>query len=281
MKLSTNIIQNLDRTNKSYDLLTIFYNPIDDEPIYHDQSGNIDLRRIVKEKFGIHRGFENNNIKPNSIDAIKKALSLNPPFVEFDIVLHDGIVKTSHPPQEPLDKIEDILDLFKSTTTFPKIDVKMKRETSLTLIEKIFKLAIEFNRFTLINLSGVKNRNFIMEIEEIFYEKIKNHDKIKLNIDLARYKKPKEEIDDDIRIHVKKICKVIHSISPEIHEENWDSILSFAKENNIKYVYFWLRGWPDQPNPEVKVDTILNALKLEVKYGIKIFFDINFNFVKF
>jgi len=89
------------------------------------------LEEILKTRFGHHRGIPENGHVPNSFNAIKDAVDTHPPFVEFDISLIDGTLKTGHPPQRPLDTLSDVLDLFEHTKTYPKIDIKPLKTSSL------------------------------------------------------------------------------------------------------------------------------------------------------
>ena len=238
------------------------------------------LSEVIRKRFGIHRGIESPYALPNSLDAIKNAISLNPIFVEFDVILDNGSIKTAHPPQEPLDNLEEVLTLFKESNTFPKIDLKLKENSYTILIDKVIDLVKKTNEFTLINLSGIKIRDKMMQAEIYFASKIRDNPNIRLNLDLARYGRPRQKIDEIIQNHVKELKNTVYSISLEINEENWEAIFKFANHHGIKKCFFWLRGWPDVPNPKVKVKTILKALNLEKKYNIEIYFDINLNYIK-
>ncbi len=119
---------------------------------------------------------------------------------------------------------------------------------------------IEFVNNAIIKMSGTSREQFIgMNVFELPTYK----------------KKPKGKIDEEIKKHIRMLGSALYSISPEIHEEDWNCVLKFAKENRIKNCQFWLRGWPDVPNPKVKAETIMKAMNLEEKYGVKIYFDIN------
>ncbi len=114
-----------------------------------------------------------------------------------------------------------------------------------------------------------------MRAEKYFDKKVRDSHRIRLNIDLARYRDPGEDIDKGIRKHVERLKNIIYSMSPEIHEENMKIIAEFAEKHRIEIVCFWLRGWPDVPKPRVAGEIIRNALALEKNYPIKVYFDIN------
>ena len=67
---------------------------------------------VIRKRFGIHRGIESPYALPNSLNAIKSTINLHPTFIEFDVILDNGFVKTAHPPQQALDYLEDVLILF-------------------------------------------------------------------------------------------------------------------------------------------------------------------------
>lgn len=238
---------------------------------------NLVLKEIIKQRFGIHRGLET-HAEPNSLKAIQYAVALKPVFVEFDVTYADDVIKTGHPPQEPLDKLEDVLSVFEESKTYPKIDIKLKNyEQYSIVIDNVLKLVSQTDiDFVLINVSGLNDRDCVMEVENYLSVKIRNNPKIRLNIDLAKYK----GIDDCVKKHVNKLGDVIYSVSPEIHEENWDKTIRFAEKNNIENCYFWLRGSPDTTNPDVTEETIQKALSLEEKYNVKIYFDISPPYIK-
>ncbi|MHA1148423.1 MAG: hypothetical protein ACTSR8_09270 [Promethearchaeota archaeon] len=238
------------------------------------------ISQIIKDRFGIHRGVESPYALPNSLNAIRSAVYLEPLFVEFDVILDDGVIKTAHPPQEPLDNLEQILKIFNGAKTFPKIDLKLEEDTFHILIDKLIDLLKQEDRFILVNISGIKNRNRLLEAENYFSEKIKNLTYIRMNLDLARYRPPKQNIADDIKRHVKNLGNVIHSISLEINEESWKDVLKFGLDYGIKNFYFWLRGWPDVPYPKVGFKTILKAINLEKQFDVYIYFDININHIQ-
>ncbi len=233
--------------------------------------------KSIRERFGIHRGLTDNVYKQNSLEAIKAAIDLNPSFVEFDVMLFDDEVKTGHPPQQPLEEFERVLYLFKNKKTYPKIDIKLtKNKHCFAFIDKVIGVINQTRiNFVLINVGGYGTRMQFMRAEKYFDKKVRDSHRIRLNIDLARYRNPEEDVDKGIRKHVERLKNIIYSISPEIHEENMKIIAEFAKKHRIKIICFWLRGWPDVPKPRVAEEIIRNALVLEKNYPIKVYFDIN------
>lgn len=234
---------------------------------------------LIKQRFGIHRGLTE-AYKENSLEAIKAAVALKPPFVEFDVMLVNGVVRTGHPPGKPLDGLEEVLYLFEGKETYPKIDIKLKDDKPYSaVIDKVLRLVSQRHiNFVLINVSG-EDRDYVMQAENYLADRARDNQKIRMNIDLARYGGPKYEIGECIEKHVEKLGDVVYSISPEIHEEDYEVIAKFAEKNLIRNVCFWLRGWLDNPNPKVKEETIRKALDLEKEYNIKVYFDINPKYV--
>lgn len=234
----------------------------------------------IEQRFGVHRGLDT-HAKPNSLKAIQESVALKPVFVEFDVMSINGIIKTGHPPQEPLDNLEEVLSLFKGHETYPKIDIKLKNDGLYSIVtDKVLELVNQASiDFTLINMDG-KEGNYQTRAENYFFAKVRNNPKIKLNIDLARYRKPGCRIDKSIKKHVNGLGNIIYSISPEIHEENWDKVLRFAEKHRIRNCCFWLRNHSGAFNPQVTVETIRKALSLEKEYNVKIYFQINLNYIK-
>ena len=238
------------------------------------------LNNIVQEKFGLHRGAINKGFVPNSIKAIRKAIELRPPFVEFDIRLSKDKLHTGHPPQRPINVFGNVIKLFeRKRKTYPKVDIKLRfAGSTLKTIDQVLNIVEQSRiKFTLINLGKRKSatRKEVMQAEIYLVSKIIGNDAIKLNIDLGRYRSPGQPITPSINNHVKKIKNTIFSFSAEIHEENPQTIFRFAKKHGINAVVFWLKGWPDEPNPQVSEEAIHKALLLENKYPASIYFDIN------
>ena len=76
------------------------------------------LSKEVKKRFSVHRGLYNSLEDQNSIMAIKKGIEESPPLLEFDVVYYEGGFWTAHPPQDPLDDLGEVLDLFKGKKTY-------------------------------------------------------------------------------------------------------------------------------------------------------------------
>jgi len=73
---------------------------------------------------------------------------------------------------------------------------------------------------------------------------------------------------------------VVFSISPEIHQEDIETIMELAQEHGINTVAFWLDTWPTVSNPQVSEETIRDMIALENKYPtISVFFDMNPSYV--
>lgn len=248
------------------------------------------LEEIVRKKFGFHRGFASEKYPENSLGAIRDAINREPPFVEFDVTLVDGEVWTRHPPREPLDKLDEVLSLFEGKKTYPKIDVKLMGEPPPPAIDSVLSLVKQTRiNFVLINVGlglgkrtkrAIGNyRDYFMGAENYFATKVGNDPRIRLNIDLERYRPVGEEIDNDIESHVRGLGPLVYSISPEIHDEDRELVAQFVGRRKIGKLVFWLRGEPDVPNPKVTEETIRAALALEEKYDLEVYFDINPSFI--
>lgn len=240
------------------------------------------LEEIVKERFGIHRGIASKENPENSLEAIKAAVECEPPFVEFDVVLVDGEVRTGHPPQEPMEKLEEVLPLFERKKPYPKIDIKLKKgEPYPPIIDRTVKIINLLRKdFTLINIGGRGTgigRDFFMQVEKYLATKTRDNLKIRLNIDLARYRPARGEIDEGIKEHVRSLGNFIYSVSPELFVKDIDEVAQFAQEYRIPYIVFW-RSCPNVPKGSR--ETIRAALALEDRYPVKVFFDINPTFIK-
>ncbi|MCK4429650.1 MAG: hypothetical protein KAU95_04690 [Candidatus Aenigmarchaeota archaeon] len=243
------------------------------------------LKEIINIKFGSHRGLGSQDIRENSKKAIYRAIKKKPVFVEFDIFhcKKDDSLRLGHPPQEPFEKLEEVYTLFKNTPTYPKVDIKLSdKDNYKKIIDKVIEYGILSGlNFILVNIGAYKNANQAFDSETYFCSKIKNKPQFKLNIDLRRYKncllaKDGGETERIIEKHVSKHKENIYSVSPEINEANWRKTAEFCKKHNIHNIGFWLRGWPDNPNPQLQKDTIINALNIEKQSsGLSINFDIN------
>ncbi|MCK4429649.1 MAG: hypothetical protein KAU95_04685 [Candidatus Aenigmarchaeota archaeon] len=239
------------------------------------------LKEIIHTKFGSHRGLGSQEVRENSKEAIYRAIENKSVFVEFDVSYCkiDGTLRLGHPPQEPFEKLEEIYSLFKNTPTYPKVDIKFSdKDDYKKMIDKVIEQGNKSELdFILVNIGDYGEKNKALEVEEYFCSKIKNKPQFKLNIDLERYKNKAEEGYDEeiVNKHIDKYKERIYSVSPEINETDWEKTAEFCKEHDIKNIGFWLRGWPDNPNPKVQEETIKNALDIEKQYqGISIYFDI-------
>ncbi|MHA1340556.1 MAG: hypothetical protein ACTSRZ_10060 [Promethearchaeota archaeon] len=240
--------------------------------------------QVIRDRFGIHRGLESPYAPPNSLKAIKSAIDLNPVFIEFDVIYFEGRAVTAHPPQKPLDDLREVMALFKGKTTFPKLDLKFDDKTYKKLTKIVVEILKDFDSYALVNLSGVKGRYKIFEVEEYFVNQIKDLPFVRINIDFARFRKIKndfhEAIDKETEQHLKKIKDYIDAVSLEIYEEDWDYIIKMGLRFEIHNYYFWLRGWPDVKHPVIHIDVIKKAIELEKKHNINVYFDINTNYIE-
>lgn len=236
------------------------------------------LDTIIRERFGIHRGTTHKGYIPNSLKAIRAAVSVSPPFVEFDISPIKGKLLTGHPPQRPVNEFHNALKIFdRKKETYPKIDVKIGLGKAVPeIIDQVLNSIQQRQiKFSLINIHGGIDRNDIIQAEVYLASKIVNNPKVKLNIDPARYRPSGKIINHEILDNVKKLGNAVFSISPEIHEENHQVMAGFAEECDIGKIVFWLKGWPDVPNPKVSETIIRKAILLEKDYPVSVYFDIN------
>ncbi|MDA2936321.1 hypothetical protein MYX06_03835 [Patescibacteria group bacterium AH-259-L05] len=247
------------------------------------------MSQIIKERFSCHMGYNFSQNKPNSLNAIKAAVEQNPLFVEFDITYQNGNIKTGHPPQERLDPLEDVLKVFRGSKTFPKLDLKLgQTNDDFTLIDAVIKLVGQLDiPFALFSMSNAwirggggwkkeKNREKLIQSYRYCADKIKGNPRIKLSFEIAKIKKyDKEFVDKKIKNHIEYLAQTLYCLALEIHQGNWKESVQVAQEFNIPNIQFWLTGWPDVSNPQVSKSTIFKALELEDQYPIKVYFDIN------
>lgn len=247
------------------------------------------MSQIIKERFSCHMGHNLRQNKPNSLKAIKLGVAQNPVFVEFDVFYQDGRIKTSHPPQEPMAPLEDVLALFHGSKTFPKVDLKLgQTNDDFTFIDTVIKLIGQFNiPFALLSMSNTwikvggtwekkTNKKNLIQSYRYCTDKIRNNHSIKLSFEIAKSKKSgKGFVDEKIKNHIEYLAQKIYCFAIEIHEQDWKETILMAQEYSIPVIQFWLRGWPDVPHPKVSKSTILKALELENQYPVKIYFDMS------
>lgn len=248
---------------------------------------------IVEQKFGCHRGHNFDFHKQNSLNAIKSAIAQNRSFVEFDVTYQNGNIKTGHPPQDSLDFLKDVLKVFRGSKTFPKVDLKLNQTNDdFTFIDDVIKFIGQCHiPFALLSMSNVwirhegvwekkKNKKKLIQSYRYCTDKIKSCSGIKLSLEIAWLKKHgKKLIAKETKNHIKYLTQNLYCFAIEIHEGDWEETIQMAQEYNIPVIQFWLRGWPDVPHPQVNKSTILKAIDLENHYPIKIYFDINPEYV--
>jgi len=249
-----------------------------------DDMKKVPIEELVKEKVGFHRGLVSEEHSENSLGAVREAVNLGPFCVEFDVTLVNGEVWTKHPPQEPLDRLEEVLPLFEGKETYPKIDIKLMGEPPSPAIDAVLSLVEQTRiKFVLINLGlglgrrtkkAIGNyRDYFMGAENYLATRAGDNPKIRLNNDLERYRPAREKIDNGIESHVAGLGTFVYSISPEIHDEDGEMVAQFAKRHKTGQLVFWLR------EPKVTEETIRAALALEEKYDLEVYFDINPQFI--
>ena len=234
---------------------------------------------------GYHRGYRIEGVEYDSLEAVRRALKHNPFFIEIDVQLFDGEVWTGHlPGQEPLDRLEDILPLFKNEDTFPKIDIKLLGD-DYGLIDKVIELVrqSELEQIVVINIDAgedglIESGGMDCFAAELYLaEKVNNDPKIQLNIDLARYRKMRAD-DKKIEEHIKKLQEDIKiwSISLEIHNGEIEKSAELALKYRIPHIVFWIVTTIDGKSEAVTKQDIGKALDLEMRYPtIQVYFDID------
>lgn len=232
------------------------------------------LEEIVKERFGIHRGIASKENPENSLEAIKAAVECEPPFVEFDVVLVDGEVRTGHPPRAPMDRLEKILPLFSGVRPYPKVDVWLRTSPDFSLIDLVLAdLESVDLPFVLIAIGHEKSTPRIVEAGRYLARRIGDNPKIRFNIDLRYYRGMEAEAIDH---HVTNLGSAVFSISPEIHQSDWEETARFAEKHQIEQICFWLWVPPDAPpERQVSEETLWKVLALEERYPVKVYFDID------
>lgn len=236
------------------------------------------LETIVKERFGFHRGFHSKERPENSLEAIKAALPFEPYDIEFDVTLVGSELWTGHPPQKPLDRLEEVLPLFKGKKTYPKVDLKLDLAKPCSV--QIDPLVDRINRadlaFVLVNMGGVKRLNYQMKIDaqDYFAAAMRGNERVRLNVDLANFE---DQIGGDVKEYINGLGGAAFSTCPEIYESDWEVEACLAEGCEIPQIHFhiWPRDWPDVPEPQINEGTIREALVLEERYPIKVYFDMD------
>lgn len=242
------------------------------------------LPQNIKLRTCIHRGVGGEN----TARSIAMAVSLNPYYIEFDIIYIHGNFQSGHPPdlvEGDEGKLETILKIFNENgknggKTFPKIDLKSRtdKDYDQDCKEITNNLVDVLQRYTdipfyLINYSIKTSSPAVrMQIELLLAQEIQKKglkEKIGINIDLRKYK------GVPISNHISCLEDTVYSISLEIDEQDWNQIKDCAKENNIKEIHFWLRSPPDNPNPSISYNKLFEALDWGEKNELRIYFDIN------
>lgn len=238
------------------------------------------LDELMAARFGIHRGIASAEAPENSKEAIRCAIDAGPVFVEFDVRYSDAdhSLRTGHPPQEPLDRIEDILPLFEQRDVYPKIDVKLSTGGDDhwmldTVIQQVERTDLDF---VLVNIGGVQNPQHAVQAESYFCEQTVDNPIFRLNIDLARYRsrdaQGEPELAPSIGTHMSQYADRIYSVSPEIRVEDWDATAEFCIRHGISVVCFWLGA------STIEASTLLQAMRLESEHsGLQVYFDISPN----
>ncbi len=214
---------------------------------------------------GLHRGIG----KENSSEAIKRAIdSKKVSFVEFDVLLKNHSLKTGHYYNRPIDEFDKVIDLFVRKKVFPKIDIKINGMNYIEIINKVLEnISKKELDFVLVNISGYpkfKSLYYVAErylVEAIYNYKLEK--RVKLNIDLGRYKKYY------IRPHLSKIARHVYSISPEINS-NIDLVIELCKLYHIKRVMFWFDE--KLKDEKLKEKIIKNAQKI-INANLELMFD--------
>lgn len=231
------------------------------------------LEKIVKERFGIHRGLSSKDHPENSLGAIEAAIALEPFMVEFDVVLADGVVRSGHPPHGPMDRLDEILSLFSGVKTYPKVDLWLNTSPDSSLIDLVLAdLKLADLPFVLLAPGHLEPASQIMDAQCRLAQRIRDNPKVRLNIERREYRETGAEAVDR---HIARLGPALFSISPEIHRADWEETARFAVKHRVKQIHFWLWGPPDIPNPRVSEVTVRKALALEEQYPFKVYFDIN------
>lgn len=245
-----------------------------------------DISEIIRTRFGCHRGYGFDRHEQNSLGAIRVAVERDPVFVEFDVIYHDHEPKTGHPPQRPLDPLDTVLESFRRSKTYPKVDLKLNGdETDHVFIDKVRALISdkELSR-ALVTMGNGAEKSMSGEryvhMYRFLFDELKDDTPIRLSFDLGKMKKYRSEpFDKKFRSDLRYLAPKIDSLCLEIHEEDWEESARIAEDHGIPHVTFWLRSWPSVHNPRVETRTLLEALELERRYCITVMFDIDPGYV--
>ena len=244
------------------------------------------MREEIKKRFCSHRGDISAGPE-NSYKSIKAGLAKEPPYVEIDVVLVDGIIIMGHGREKEQYPLKKVLPLFQGKKTFPKIDIKIGKDDKdkIRLIDAVLDVVIKAGLgFVLLTLSSPRwhlnlTPEDTMRLQRHIAGRIRGNPRIKFNVDPVYLRPAGEPIDDRSVEHVRALGDVVYAISPEIKWEDLDAMGKFAHEHGIRYVCFWLFGPPDDPNCTVSEATLLKTLELEKRYGVKVLFDMDQRYV--
>lgn len=243
--------------------------------------GETTFETIIKTKFSSHRGEPSLGVEENSLAAISAAFALKPPFIEFDIVAApDGIIRTGHPPQRPMDPLDEVLELFRDQSPYPKIDIKPTAEKEFRdTIDKTLNIVISKKLpMTLITLErGDMPLGEYLSLQRHLAERVREDPHIRLSIDITRFDgmEGKAVIEE----HMQALEGTIATVAAKIYENDFDIVGRFTAKYGVENIEFGFWGLPVGSNPSVSEQVIREALELEERYGVTVYFDINRRYV--
>lgn len=214
----------------------------------------------VLAKLCPHRGIG----VENSLAAIQSGITANPLFVEFDIQWHNNDLYLGHPPEVGKNTLHEALELFRNTSTLPKIDIKLTSQTSNSALKALIVQLSTWNpKKALINIAGdlTADKYFQAEIR-LMASTDKN---ILLNIDLERYSGKSKSA---ITAHIKHLQRIPFSISPNLATNTIDAI-NFAKQESIHDIHFW--SYFDK---KYSANDLYKRMEQCSKNGLQVYFDI-------
>ena len=235
--------------------------PIGKIPIAHIHEAEELAERTLKEAICPHRGAG----AENTVRAVGQALLGKPRFVEFDVQLWEGKLHLGHPPDVNEDEtIEDVLQLFRGSDSWPKIDLKLDAARDKEALQTLLGVLKRRRGPSIVNIGGKGTPHSYMAAEQ--WLTAKTSSQCRLNVDLERYGNLPTEVIDR---YIVGLPRPPFSVSPNL-EKDFTPDVAFAGRHRIKHIHFWAYEGKEY------AASLLRALKQELlKDGFAVYFDIS------
>lgn len=212
-------------------------------------------------RFCPHRGIG----PDNTIPSLEAAIAANPFMVEFDTKLQDGLLHLGHPPHiNTAVVLQDVLGLFESTRTLPKVDIKLSQVDSAKSMRTLVDVLASWSLPVLVNVGGdpgdLTGQQFMAAEAALLQE---TSDTVRLNIDVARYTGAS---DAEISLHLRSLVRAPFSVSPQLGTPD---VTQFALDHGIGHMHFWASH-----NSQFAPDVLDRIMRDVLDSGLQVYFDI-------